>query len=208
MNKKKIVGLWCRLESLYITKSLSNMLFMKKQLYSFRMKEGTLILQYLNAFNKILSYLLALEVKLKEEDKTLLLLSSLPSSYNYLATTIIYYKETLELEYVKQILQNNKLMKKTDSTEDALGLVVKGQTGRSQQGSKTRPSRIRLGRVVSDSAPSGMTRRPESTEDRRVDPDRVRVARVGSESDPIRVDSAPVTPPLKRAEGERERDQI
>ena len=45
----------------------------------------------------------------------------------------------------------------------------------SKQSSKTRPSRIRLGRVVSDSAPSGTTRRPESTEDRRVDPDRVRL---------------------------------
>jgi len=63
------------------------------------MKKDTLILQHLNAFNRILSDLLALEVKL-EEDKALLLLSSLPSSYNYLATTIICCKETLELEDV------------------------------------------------------------------------------------------------------------
>ena len=39
--------------------------------------EGTPIL-HLNAFNRILCDLLALEVKLEEEDKTLLLLSSLP----------------------------------------------------------------------------------------------------------------------------------
>ena len=61
-----------------MTKSLSNKLFMKKQLYSLRMKEGTPILQHLNTFNRILSDLLALEVKLEEEDKALLLLSSLP----------------------------------------------------------------------------------------------------------------------------------
>ena len=48
---------------------LSNKLFMKKQLYSFQMKEGMPILQHLNAFNKILSDLSALEVKLEEEDK-------------------------------------------------------------------------------------------------------------------------------------------
>jgi len=35
------------------------------------MNEGTPILQHLNTFNKILSNLLALEVKLEEEDKTL-----------------------------------------------------------------------------------------------------------------------------------------
>ena len=87
-----------------MTKSLSNKLFMKKQLYSLRMNECTPILQHLKAFNKILSDLLALEVKLEEEDKALLLLSFLPSSYDYLATTIMYGNEILELEDVRQIL--------------------------------------------------------------------------------------------------------
>ena len=56
-----------------MTKSLSNKLSMKKQLYSFQMKEDTPILQHLNAFNRILCDLLTLEVKLEEEDKALLL---------------------------------------------------------------------------------------------------------------------------------------
>ena len=103
MNEKTTTGLWCRLESLYMMKSLSNKLFMKKQLYSLRMNEDMPILQYLNTFNKILSNLLALEVKLEEEDKALLLLTSLPSSYDHLATTIMY-KEILELENVRQML--------------------------------------------------------------------------------------------------------
>ena len=72
------------------------------------MKKSTLILQNLNAFNRILSDLLALEVKLEEEDKALLLLSSLPSSYDHLATTIMYDKKTLELKYVRQMLHNNE----------------------------------------------------------------------------------------------------
>ena len=61
-----------------------------------------LILQHPNAFNKILSDLLTLEVKLEEEDKYLLLLSSLPSSYDHLTTTIIYGKEILQLKDVRQ----------------------------------------------------------------------------------------------------------
>ena len=89
---------------------------MKKQLYSLRMKEGKPILQHLNAFNRILSDLLALEVKLEEEDKDFLLLSSLPSNYDHLASTIMYEKETLELKDVRLML-HNELMKKTDSTE-------------------------------------------------------------------------------------------
>ena len=34
MNKETTVDLWCRLESLYMTKSLSNKLFVKKQFSS------------------------------------------------------------------------------------------------------------------------------------------------------------------------------
>jgi len=77
------------------------------------MKEGSLVLQHLNAFNQIFSNLLALEVKLEEEDKALLLLSSLPQSYDHLTTIIMYEKENLELEDVRQMFQNNELMKKT-----------------------------------------------------------------------------------------------
>jgi len=69
--------------------------------------------------------LLALEVNIEEEDKTLLLLSSLSSTCDHLATTIMYDKKTLELEDVRQMLQNNELMKKTDFTDEASGLVVK-----------------------------------------------------------------------------------
>ena len=76
--------------------------------------------------------MLALEVKLEEKDKALLLLFSLPSSYDHLATTIMYGKETLELEDVRQMLQNNELIKRTDSIEEASGLFVKGERGRSK----------------------------------------------------------------------------
>ena len=55
MNEETTAGLWCKLESLCVTKSLSNKLFLRKQFYSLRMKEGTSVLQHLNAFNRILS---------------------------------------------------------------------------------------------------------------------------------------------------------
>ena len=104
MNEETIACLWCRLESLYRTKILSNKFVMKKQLYNLQMKKGTRILQHLNAFSRSLSDWLAPGVKLEEEDKALLLLFSLSSSYDHLATIIMYDKETLELKDVRQIL--------------------------------------------------------------------------------------------------------
>ena len=86
-----------------MTKSLSNKLFLKKQLYSHSDK-GTLALHHLNVFNKILSDLLAVEVKLEEKDNTLLLLSFLPSSYDHLMNTIMCRKEILKLEDARQML--------------------------------------------------------------------------------------------------------
>jgi len=62
---------------------------------------------------------LALEVILEEEDKTLLLLSSLRSSYDHLVTIIMYGKEALELEDVRQMFQNNKLIKKINFIEES-----------------------------------------------------------------------------------------
>ena len=45
MNEETTADFLCRLESLYMIKSLSHKLFIKKQLYSLQMKEDTSILQ-------------------------------------------------------------------------------------------------------------------------------------------------------------------
>ena len=58
------------------------------------MNEGTTVLEHLNFFNKIISKLLAVDVKIVEEDKTMILLSSLPESYDHIITTMLYGKET------------------------------------------------------------------------------------------------------------------
>ena len=52
--------------------------------------------------------------------------------------TIIYGKETLKLEDVKQMLKNNVLIKMTDSIKEALALVVKGQRGDQRVGDSKR----------------------------------------------------------------------
>ena len=47
-------GLWKKLETLYMTKSLTNRIYLKRQLYSLRMKEGTKIAEHLNVFNTLI----------------------------------------------------------------------------------------------------------------------------------------------------------
>lgn len=69
--------LWLKLESPYMTKSLTNKLRLKQQLYMLRMVEATSIRSHLDTFTIIMD-LKNLEVKIDDEDKALLLLHSLP----------------------------------------------------------------------------------------------------------------------------------
>ena len=53
------------------------------------MNEGAVVLEHLNFFNKVISELLAVDVK------ALILLSSLLESYVHIVTTMLYGKKTL-----------------------------------------------------------------------------------------------------------------
>ena len=97
---------------MYITKILSNKLYLKKQLYGLRMKEGIIVLEHLNFFNKVISELLAVDVKIDEEDKALILLSYLSESYDHIITTMLYGKETLILEEVTLTLLSSEIRKR------------------------------------------------------------------------------------------------
>ena len=54
VSETTAAGLWMKLEKLYMTKSLTNRILLKRQLYGLRMKEGTSIDDHLNAFNTLL----------------------------------------------------------------------------------------------------------------------------------------------------------
>ena len=94
-------------------------LYLKKQLYGLCMKKGTTVLEHLNFFNKVISELLPVDVKIDEEDKVLILLNSLSKLYDRIDTTMLYGKETLILEEVTSTLLSNE--------------IVKGQIKRSRQ---------------------------------------------------------------------------
>ena len=63
MDEETVTRLCLRLETLYMTKSLSNKLYLKKQLYGLCKNEGTTVLEYLNFFNMVISDLLPVDVK-------------------------------------------------------------------------------------------------------------------------------------------------
>ena len=69
VGEKSAASLWSKLESLYMTKYVKNRIFLKRQLYGMRMKEGTKIVDNLNIFNTRICRLTSMDVKIDDEDK-------------------------------------------------------------------------------------------------------------------------------------------
>ena len=67
------------------------------------MNEETLVLEHLNFFNKVISEFLTVDVKINEEEKVLILHSSLPQSYDHIVTIMLYSKKILILKRSRQL---------------------------------------------------------------------------------------------------------
>ena len=55
MDEESPEAIWLKLESRYMSKSLTNKLLLKKKLYGLKMADGSAIVQHINLFNKIIS---------------------------------------------------------------------------------------------------------------------------------------------------------
>lgn len=76
MEEASFLSLWKKFESLYLNKSLANMLYLKKLLQTIHMEE-------VDEFNKIIIDLKNIDIKIKEEEYIILLLSSLARSFEH-----------------------------------------------------------------------------------------------------------------------------
>ena len=130
VSKEKIVArVWSSLESLYMTKSLVNCLYLKQALYSFKMYEDKSIDEQLDTFNKLILDLENIDVSIDDEDQALLLLSSLPRSYAPFKDTLLYARESLTLDAVQATLNSKELNHKSEKNNNTVAkrLNVKGR---------------------------------------------------------------------------------
>lgn len=98
-----------------MTKYLMNRLYLKKRLYMFSsyIKVGTHIKGHLNELNRIIMAQKNFGTKIDDEDQVLILLCSLPISYEHFVTILLYGKDIIFLEDVKFSLYSNELGQKS-----------------------------------------------------------------------------------------------
>ena len=89
-------------EEKYLTKSIESRLQLKRRFYHFQMKKGLSIDEHINNYTKLLKDLVNVDVKIDEDDKTVILLNSLSDEE--------YETFTLTLINGRQILNYNKVV--------------------------------------------------------------------------------------------------
>ncbi|GJV15340.1 retrovirus-related pol polyprotein from transposon TNT 1-94 [Tanacetum coccineum] len=134
--------IWTKLTSLYMTKSLANRLYLKKKLYKYYMSPGTKLGDHIDEFNKLILDLANIDIKIKDEDQVLMLLTSLPSSYENFVEILLYGSESLTMEDVLVTKNLRYLKKRTEvlKEETGDGLYVRGRSNNSGKAHSSRSS--------------------------------------------------------------------
>jgi len=111
--EKKI---WEILEGKYLTKRIENHFPLKRRLYRFQLKKNISIGEYMNNYTKLLTDLSNVDEMIKDEDKALILLSSLPNEdYGTFVLILIKGKQSFSYNDVSSALVNHELRKKIKS---------------------------------------------------------------------------------------------
>jgi hypothetical protein len=121
--------IWDNLESQFMSKTMTTKLYLKQKLYGLKMQEALDLVVHINVFSQMVTDPEQLGVKIETEDKAIILLCSLPSSYEHVVTTLTYDKESIKVEDIIATLLAQELRIKNGAVDDPLGdaLLVRGE---------------------------------------------------------------------------------
>ena len=120
-------------------KSLTNRLYLKKQLYKLKIDEETYVRDHKNNFSKCITQLLSVDVKIDKEHKTVILLAPIPKTYETLVSTLLVGKMMLIVYDVSTALLETTNMEEPSTTPHIKQvLVAKSDSNRGRSKSRVR----------------------------------------------------------------------
>ncbi|GKC07685.1 retrovirus-related pol polyprotein from transposon TNT 1-94 [Tanacetum coccineum] len=123
--------------------SFTDRLYLKKKLYTYYISPGIKLGDHIDEFNKLILDLANIDIEIEDEYQALMLLTSLPSSYENFVETLLYGRESLKMEDVLVTLNSRELKKRTEDTKEETGdgLYVRGRSdhlGKAHSGGNSR----------------------------------------------------------------------
>jgi hypothetical protein len=157
-KEKTTKGLMDALAKLYEKPSASNKVFLMKRLFNMKMSEGGSIADHLNEFNTVTNQLSSVKVDFDDEVRALLILCSLPESWNGLVMAISNYvsgSNTLKFDDVVGVILSEEMRRKStgETSGNALNMENRGRQkdrgkGLGNRGnSRKGRSKSRLGKI-------------------------------------------------------------
>ncbi|KAE8704670.1 hypothetical protein F3Y22_tig00110447pilonHSYRG00005 [Hibiscus syriacus] len=152
-KEKTTAGLMTALSTMYEKPSASNKVYLMRQLFNLRMTEGASVAQHLNELNTITTQLSSVEIEFDDEVRALILLSSLPDSWNATVTAVSSSSGNNKLKFddVRDLVLSEEIRRRESgeaSTSSALHTESRGRTSErnSNRGrSKSRRGKSRTG---------------------------------------------------------------
>ncbi|CAA7045320.1 unnamed protein product [Microthlaspi erraticum] len=100
--------MWSLLDELYTESTLPNRIHLQLKFYTFKMNDARSVDQNVDDFLKIVAEMNSLDVKVTDEVQAILFLTSLSPSYDQLAHTLKYGRETLTLKEVVSAVRSRE----------------------------------------------------------------------------------------------------
>ncbi|KAH9685181.1 Integrase catalytic domain-containing protein [Citrus sinensis] len=105
------------------------------------MEEGNSLANHIDNFNTIILDLEDINVKLEDEDKAIILLSSLPLSYEHFVDTLLYGRQLITMADVKDSLSSKEVTKKAE-TKDGEGHLKRGYPDKKNKSKEGRGKKV------------------------------------------------------------------
>ena len=132
IKEKTTSDLLKALSNMYEKPSAMNKMYLMRRLFNLQTSEGGPIADHINEFNMIISRLSSVEINFKDEIKALILMSSLPESWDTVVAAINSSRGSDKLKFgeIRDVVLSESIRKREtgDSSGSALSVDQRGRS--------------------------------------------------------------------------------
>ena len=126
IKEKTTSDLLKALSNMYKKSSAMNKVYLMQRLFNLHMSEGESVVDHINEFNMIVSQLSSVEINFEHEIKALILMSSLPESWDTVVVAISSFRgyDKLKFDEIRDVVISESIRKREIRNSSGSALSV------------------------------------------------------------------------------------